>query len=76
MKPKDAPHYIPGTVIMSACMGALVLAIIAWKFWLMYVNKKRAKQIAEMGLSAQEVEQRGQELGAKDVTDLKNPFFV
>ncbi len=76
MKPQDAPHYIPGTIVMAACMGCLVIVIIVWKFWLMYVNKKKAKAIAAMGISPEEAEKRGQELGAKDVTDLKNPYSV
>lgn len=76
MKPKDAPHYISGTIVMSACMGVLVIVIIIWKFWLIYINRKKARKVAEMGISAKEAERKGQELGASDVTDLKNPFFV
>ena len=76
MKPKDAPHYIPGTIVMAACMAALVIVIIIWKFWLLYINRKKARIVAEMGISVEEAERRGQELGAKDVTDLKNPYFV
>jgi len=68
MKPKDAPHYIPGTIIMSACMGVEVLFIIVWKFWLMYANNKKTKIIAAMGISVKESERRGRELGAADVS--------
>lgn len=73
---KDAPHYIPGTIAIAACMGVETITIICWKLWLMYVNKKKAKAIAAMGISQEEAERRGQELGAEDVTDMKNPYFV
>ena len=57
-------------------MAVETLDIICWKLWLVYQNKKRAKAISEMGISSEEAERKGQELGAEDVTDLKNPFFV
>ncbi|GFZ45616.1 hypothetical protein JCM24511_03344 [Saitozyma sp. JCM 24511] len=76
MKAKDAPHYIPGTITMAVCMAAEVLTIVVWKFWLVYKNKQRAQAIAAEGLSPEEVDRKGQELGALDVTDLKNPYFM
>lgn len=73
---KDAPHYIPGTITMSACMAAQTIIILSWRFWLVYNNNKRAKAIEAEGISSEEVEKRGQQLGSEDVTDLKNPYFM
>jgi ACS family allantoate permease-like MFS transporter len=61
---------------MAVCMAAEVLTIMVWKFWLVYKNKQRAQAIAAEGLSPEEVDRKGQELGALDVTDLKNPYFM
>ena len=76
MKPKDAPHYIPGTIVISVCIGAECVVILAWKFWLMYMNRKKQRAIEAEGLSPEEVERQAQALGAQDVTDLKNPYFM
>ena len=75
MKNKDAPHYIPGTTVIAVLMGVDVIWIIIWRFYLVWMNRKRAKIVAEMNLSPEEEIRRGEELGAQDVTDLKNPFF-
>jgi hypothetical protein len=56
-------------------MGAALILIILWRFWLVYQNRKKDEIVAAMGLAQAEEERRGQELGAQDVTDLKNPFF-
>jgi MFS family permease len=76
MQAKDAPYYIPGTIVMSVAMAAECLTILAWRFWLVYCNKKKAEEVAAMGLTTEEAERRGQELGADDVTDRRNPFFT
>ncbi|WVQ81400.1 hypothetical protein IAT38_003524 [Cryptococcus sp. DSM 104549] len=76
MKAKDAPHYIPGTITIAACMGVELATIIIWRLWLGYCNRKKARAVAAMGLTPEEIERRGQELGAEDTTDMKNPFFV
>lgn len=73
---QDAPHYIPGTITMAACMAAQSVVILAWRYWLVYQNHKRAKIVEAEGLTPEEAERRGQELGAQNVTDLKNPYFV
>ncbi|EAL19236.1 hypothetical protein CNBH3350 [Cryptococcus deneoformans B-3501A] len=76
MKAKDAPHYIPGTIAIACCMGVEFATIVIWRIWLEYCNRKKTRAIAEMGLSEEEIEKRGQELGAEDTTDMKNPFFI
>lgn len=72
---KDAPRYITGTVACSVCFGLEVIVIILWRLWYTYENRRRDRIAAESGLSKEEQEQRGQELGFQDVTDLKNPHF-
>lgn len=72
---KDAPRYIPGTIVMAVCMAVEVATIFSWRCWLVYQNKKKDAEIAQMGLTAEEIERRGQEMGANDITDMKNPFF-
>ncbi|ORX40473.1 major facilitator superfamily domain-containing protein [Kockovaella imperatae] len=75
MKPKDAPHYVPGVITMSTTMGVSCLVITLWRLYLVRQNKKKAEIVAAMGLTPEEAERRGQELGAQDVTDVDNPFF-
>lgn len=57
-------------------MGVEFATIVIWRIWLEYCNRKKTRAIAEMGLSEEEIEKRGQELGAEDTTDMKNPFFM
>ncbi|ODN97332.1 hypothetical protein L198_03895 [Cryptococcus wingfieldii CBS 7118] len=76
MKSKDAPRYIPGTIAIAACMAAEFVVIIMWRIWLGYLNRKKLRNMQEMGLSDDEIERKGQELGAEDTTDMKNPFFL
>lgn len=76
MKPADAPRYIPGTIAIAICVGVEFFAILAWKFWLVYQNRSKARQIQAMNLTEEEKEKQGQILGAEDTTDMKNPFFV
>ncbi|WVQ86238.1 hypothetical protein IAT38_008406 [Cryptococcus sp. DSM 104549] len=76
MKSKDAPHYIPGTIVIAACMGVELVTIVIWRLYLGWVNRKKERAIAEMGLTPEEIERKGQELGAEDTTDIQNPFFL
>lgn len=41
----------------------------------MYENRRRDRLAAESGLSKEEQQRLGQELGEKDVTDRENPYF-
>jgi ACS family allantoate permease-like MFS transporter len=60
---------------MAACMAVSTLNIVAWKLWLIWMNRKKDREVAAMNLTEEEKERKGQELGAMDVTDMKNPFF-
>lgn len=75
MKPKDAPHYIPGVTIIAVLMGVDAVLIVVWRFYLVWKNNRKDREVAALGISPEVAERRGQELGAQDVTDLNNPFF-
>ncbi|KAL1872502.1 hypothetical protein Plec18167_006620 [Paecilomyces lecythidis] len=68
-KTKDAPRYVSGTIACSA------IVILLWRFWYMWENRRRDGLIAESGLTKDEQEQKGKELGEQDITDLQNPYF-
>ncbi|KAL3471655.1 MFS general substrate transporter [Aspergillus californicus] len=72
---KDAPRYIPGTITCCVCFGAEVVLIILWRGWYMYENRRRDRLAVESGLSKEEMERLGQQHGARDATDLENPYF-
>jgi hypothetical protein len=76
MPASDAPHYIPGTTVMAVCMGVEVGILAIWRLWLVRCNRKKTAAWAAEGLTTEEVERRGQEMGAEDITDRKNPYFT
>lgn len=41
----------------------------------MWQNSRRDRMAAESGISKEEQESLGREMGERDVTDLKNPYF-
>ena len=74
-KTKDAPRYIPGTVGACAALGLEFILICVWRGYYVWQNWRRDKKAAEIGLSKEEQEQLGRDLGEKNVTDLQNPHF-
>ena len=50
--------------------------LIIWRLWLMRCNAKKRQAIADQNMTIEEVEKRGQELGAEDITDMRNPYFL
>jgi MFS transporter, ACS family, allantoate permease len=71
----DAPRYVHGTIACSACFGLEIICIVLWRLWYMRENKRRDRQAAESGLTTEEQELQGLQMGVHDVTDLKNPHF-
>ena len=71
-----APHYIPGTIAAAILMAAGALDIALWRLWLMRENRRKRRAIEAEGISPEEIERRARELGAQDVTDRKNPYFL
>jgi MFS transporter, ACS family, allantoate permease len=74
-KSKDAPRYIPGTIGAAICLGAEFLLIVSWRLYYVWQNHRRAKKAAEDGVSKEEQERLGREMGERNVTDLQNPYF-
>ncbi|KKY14753.1 putative major facilitator superfamily transporter [Phaeomoniella chlamydospora] len=74
-KSKDAPRYIPGTIGCTICLGAQFILISLWRAYYVWQNKKRDKEVQEMGLSEPEAEKLGREMGERNCTDLENRFF-
>lgn len=74
-KSKDAPRYVPGTVGACVCLGADFLLISAWRGYYVWQNWRRDKKAKESGVSPEEQERLGREMGENDVTDLNNMYF-
>ncbi|GAT30870.1 major facilitator superfamily transporter [Aspergillus luchuensis] len=74
-KTKDAPRYVSGTIACSVCFALEVIVILAWRGWYMWENRRRERIVQSMGISKEEQERRGRELGAQDVTDMNNVYF-
>lgn len=74
-KSTDAPRYIPGTTGASICLAAEFILICSWRGYYVWQNWRRDKAAAENGISKEEQEKLGRELGERNVTDLQNPHF-
>ncbi|GKZ76368.1 hypothetical protein AnigIFM56816_006628 [Aspergillus niger] len=74
-KTKDAPRYVSGTVACSVCFALEAIVILLWRGWYMWENRRRERIVLSMGISKEEQERRGKELGEQDVTDMKNIYF-
>ena len=74
-KAEDAPRYVPGTVGACVCLGLEGLLICAWRGYYVWQNWKRDKAAAASGLSKEEQERIGREMGEANMTDLENPHF-
>lgn len=75
VKSKDGPRYIPGTVGSCVALGIEFLLIVSWRYYYVWQNWKRDKAAAASGISKEEQERIGQELGEQNCTDLENPHF-
>lgn len=74
-KQADAPRYVPGTIGAGVALGLEFLLICAWKAYYVWQNRKRDRIAAESGVTKEEQERLGRELGEVDTTDLRNPHF-
>jgi hypothetical protein len=72
---EDAPRYIPGTVGACACLGLEFILICCWRFYYVWQNRRRDKKALESGVSREEQEKLGREMGEQNKTDLENPHF-
>jgi hypothetical protein len=71
----DAPRYIPGTIGCAICFALNFILVIIWRYYYVWQNKRRDRAAAASGMSAEEQEAAGRELGELNVTDMKNPHF-
>jgi hypothetical protein len=74
-KDKDKPRYVPGTIGACACFGIQFVLIIAWRLYYVWQNRRRDRAAAASGISLEEQERLGQEMGERNMTDLENPHF-
>ncbi|KXT06642.1 hypothetical protein AC578_8495 [Pseudocercospora eumusae] len=74
-KSKDEPRYVPGTVGACICLGLEFVLICSWRLYYVWQNKKRDRAAAASGLSKEEQERIGREMGENNMTDLQNPHF-
>lgn len=72
-KAEDAPEYRNATIGCAVCFGLEFCLVLAWRSLLVWRNRKRDRLAEQEGLSEEERERRGKELGEQDATDLENP---
>jgi ACS family allantoate permease-like MFS transporter len=70
----DVPT-VPGTIGAAVSFGLQFVLIVAWRLYYVWQNRRRDKKAAESGISKEEQERLGRELGEVDTTDLQNPHF-
>ncbi|KAI1478632.1 MFS general substrate transporter [Daldinia eschscholtzii] len=72
---KDAPRYIPGTIGCVTCLGLQMLMILLWRSILVMRNRRRDAEMRELGMSEEDRDKAGLEMGERDHTDFENPYF-
>lgn len=72
---EDGPRYFMGTIVCSVCFAIEFFLIVAWRGYYVWQNKRRDRAAAASGLSKEDQEREGREMGEADVTDLHNPHF-
>lgn len=73
-KTKDAPKYTSGTVGSAVCFGLEFCLLVVWRTTLVMRNRRRDKMMETDGLTEEERQRRGKELGEQDSTDFENPY--
>lgn len=71
-KTKDAPRYVSGTIGACICLGLEICLVVSWRLYYVWQNKRRDKKAAESGISKEEQERIGREMGEANCTDLQN----
>ncbi|KAL6902624.1 major facilitator superfamily domain-containing protein [Trichoderma evansii] len=70
-----APRYIPAIVLSGIMYGVVCALFIAWRFYYIVENKRRAKMIKEMGMTLEQSAHQGKINGESDMTDRQNIHF-
>lgn len=71
----DAPTYTPGTIGACTCLGIEFALIMAWRLYYMWQNRRRYKWAYASGMSKEEQERVGRQMGEDNKTDLQNWHF-
>ncbi|KAK0120314.1 hypothetical protein ONS95_011720 [Cadophora gregata] len=72
---KDAPRYIPGLTVCGVMYGVEFTLMVCWRTYYACQNKRRAKKIAEMGISPDESARIGAMNAEADMNDFDNIHF-
>ncbi|KAJ5272457.1 MFS general substrate transporter [Penicillium angulare] len=72
---KDAPRCIPAIVVCSIMYALEIVIMIAWRTYYIWQNKRRAKLIADLGMSEEESGHQGRLNAELDMTDYENIRF-
>lgn len=72
---KDAPRYISGTIACAVCFLLQAFVILLWRFYYMWMNRRRDREVAASDVPKEDQERRAKEMGENDVTDLENIYF-
>ena len=66
---------VPGTIGAGVALGLEFLLIVVLRGYYMWQNRRRDKKALESGITKEEQERLGRELGEIDTTDMANPHF-
>ncbi|KAH0531310.1 hypothetical protein TsFJ059_000160 [Trichoderma semiorbis] len=70
-----APRYVPALVICGIMYAVQCILFVLWRLHYVSQNRRRAKKIAEMGMTPEESIYQGKINGESDMTDWQNIHF-
>lgn len=74
-KEADAPRYVPGTIGCATCFALQFVLVVLWRLYYVWQNRRRDAAAEASGLSREQQEREGRELGERNWTDLQNRHF-
>lgn len=72
---QDAPRYVVGTIVCSVCFALQAVVILCWRLYYMWENRRRDRLMVERGISNEERERLGKQLGEQGKTDRENIYI-
>ncbi|KAL6690541.1 MFS general substrate transporter [Trichoderma pleuroticola] len=70
-----APRYVPALVICGIMYAVQCILFVLWRLHYVSQNRRRAKKVAEMGMTPEESIYQGKINGESDMTDWQNIHF-
>ncbi|KAK4080977.1 hypothetical protein Trihar35433_2082 [Trichoderma harzianum] len=70
-----APRYVPALVVCGIMYAVQCILFVLWRLHYVSQNRRRAKKIAEMGITPEESIYQGKINGESDMTDWQNIHF-